>query len=203
MLTLNHLVTSGTFSLDGCTWTWTTTSGCSATTPNAWLSTPRTTRTRSWPLSQRWVIANLRTHAHYDHIDAAAALAEVTARRSAHPADREPGSDLPRPGPDRDLADGQTIAIAGAELTVLHTPGHSRGAVCFDLPDQGRLFSGDTLFAGRGATVVPFPTSARSSARSAIGRWSLMRTRSSTPATGRTPPSVPSGPTWGMDRRGH
>jgi len=31
---------------------------------------------------------------------------------------------------------------------VLHTPGHSRGAVCFHLPDQGWLFSGDTLFAG-------------------------------------------------------
>jgi glyoxylase-like metal-dependent hydrolase (beta-lactamase superfamily II) len=40
---------------------------------------------------------------------------------------------------------------------VLHTPGHSRGAVCFHLPDQGWLFSGDTLFAGGpGATGRSF-----------------------------------------------
>jgi len=56
-----------------------------------------------------------------------------------------------------DLADGQVITVAGADLTVLHTPGHSRGAVCFHLPDQGWLFSGDTLFAGGpGATGRSF-----------------------------------------------
>jgi glyoxylase-like metal-dependent hydrolase (beta-lactamase superfamily II) len=49
------------------------------------------------------------------------------------------------------------ITVAGADLTVLHTPGHSRGAVCFHLPDQGWLFSGDTLFAGGpGATGRSF-----------------------------------------------
>jgi glyoxylase-like metal-dependent hydrolase (beta-lactamase superfamily II) len=53
-------------------------------------------------------------------------------------------------------------------LTVLHTPGHSRGAVCFHLPDQGLLFSGDTLFAGGpGATGRSFSAPARSSTRSA------------------------------------
>jgi glyoxylase-like metal-dependent hydrolase (beta-lactamase superfamily II) len=47
--------------------------------------------------------------------------------------------------------------VAGADVTVLHTPGHSRGAVCFHLPDQGWLFSGDTLFAGGpGATGRSF-----------------------------------------------
>jgi glyoxylase-like metal-dependent hydrolase (beta-lactamase superfamily II) len=59
--------------------------------------------------------------------------------------------------PGRDLADGQKISVAGAELTVLHTPGHSRGAVCFHLPEQGWLFSGDTLFSGGpGATGRSF-----------------------------------------------
>ncbi len=59
--------------------------------------------------------------------------------------------------PDRELADGQKITVAGAELTVLHTPGHSRRAVCFHLPEQGWLFSGDTLFSGGpGATGRSF-----------------------------------------------
>src|SRR5215469_1397454 len=48
-----------------------------------------------------------------------------------HPADRELWDQAyPDRAPDRDLADGQRISVAGAELTVLHTPGHSRGAVC-------------------------------------------------------------------------
>jgi glyoxylase-like metal-dependent hydrolase (beta-lactamase superfamily II) len=75
-----------------------------------------------------------------------------------HPADRELWDmTYPERAPDRDLSDGQTITVAGADLTVLHTPGHSRGAVCFHLPGQGWLFSGDTLFAGGpGATGRSF-----------------------------------------------
>jgi glyoxylase-like metal-dependent hydrolase (beta-lactamase superfamily II) len=75
-----------------------------------------------------------------------------------HPADQELW-DLTYPGwvPDRELAAGQKITVAGAELRVLHTPGHSRGAVCFHLPGQGWLFSGDTLFSGGpGATGRSF-----------------------------------------------
>jgi glyoxylase-like metal-dependent hydrolase (beta-lactamase superfamily II) len=51
---------------------------------------------------------------------------------------------MPRP-----LADGQEIA----GLTVIHTPGHSPGAVCFRAPELGCVFTGDTLFqGGPGAT---------------------------------------------------
>ena len=99
------------------------------------------------------------THAHDDHVDAAAALAEATrAPIWLHPADRELWDrTYPDRAPDRDLADGQVITVAGADITVLHTPGHSHGAVCFHLPDQRWLFSGDTLFAGGlGATGRSF-----------------------------------------------
>ncbi len=52
--------------------------------------------------------------------------------------------------------------MAGAELTVLHTPGHAPGAVCFYLPSQGVLFTGDTLFPGgpgaTGRSFSDFPT---------------------------------------------
>ena len=160
MLTLNHLVTSGTFSLDGGTWD---------VDNNVWvlgddaecvvIDAPHDAGAIAAAVGPRRLTAILCTHAHDDHIDAAAALAEATdAPIWLHPADRELWDQTyPGRAPDRDLADGQVITVAGADLTVLHTPGHSRGAVCFHLPDQGWLFSGDTLFAGGpGATGRSF-----------------------------------------------
>jgi glyoxylase-like metal-dependent hydrolase (beta-lactamase superfamily II) len=64
--------------------------------------------------------------------------------------------------PDEHLADGQVIEAAGADLTVLHTPGHAPGAVC--LYDRGlaAVFTGDTLFQGgpgaTGRSYSHFPT---------------------------------------------
>ena len=55
--------------------------------------------------------------------------------------------------PDGELADGQVITVAGTEVRVLHTPGHSPGACCFHVPALGVVFTGDTLFqGGPGAT---------------------------------------------------
>ena len=160
MLTVNHLVTSGTFSLDGGTWD---------VDNNVWvlgddaecvvIDAPHDADAILSAVGPRQLTAILCTHAHDDHIDAAAALAEATrAPIWLHPADRELWDQTyPDRAPDRDLADGQTITVAGADLTVLHTPGHSRGAVCFHLPGQRWLFSGDTLFAGGpGATGRSF-----------------------------------------------
>ena len=57
------------------------------------------------------------------------------------------------PSWDVDLADGQTLTIGGAAVTVLHTPGHAPGAVCLYVHDLGCVFTGDTLFeGGPGAT---------------------------------------------------
>ena len=59
--------------------------------------------------------------------------------------------------PDGELADGQEIEVAGTTLTVLHTPGHAPGAVCFYAPDLATVFTGDTLFnGGPGATGRSF-----------------------------------------------
>ena len=41
---------------------------------------------------------------------------------------------------------GQVLALAGMEIAVLHTPGHSRGGVCYILPENQGMFCGDTLF---------------------------------------------------------
>jgi glyoxylase-like metal-dependent hydrolase (beta-lactamase superfamily II) len=50
--------------------------------------------------------------------------------------------------PAVELAEGGRIRFGEIRLDVLHTPGHTAGSVCLLSPDDGRLFSGDTLFAG-------------------------------------------------------
>ncbi|MFY9931597.1 MAG: MBL fold metallo-hydrolase [Streptosporangiaceae bacterium] len=157
---LDHLVTSGTFSLDGGTW---------EVDNNVWIigdeaecaviDAPHDAAAIQAAVGSRRLAAILCTHAHDDHIDAAAALASaIGAPVWLHPADRELWDQTyPDRAPDKDLADGQQISVGGVQLTVLHTPGHSRGAVSFHLPGQGMLFSGDTLFAGGpGATGRSF-----------------------------------------------
>ena len=56
--------------------------------------------------------------------------------------------------PSVPLADGDEISVGGSQIAVLHTPGHSKGGVCF-VTDAG-VFCGDTIFAGSvGRTDFP------------------------------------------------
>ena len=92
------------------------------------------------------VVAILETHNHPDHTAALPALVEaVGARVLAHPDD-------PMPVESEPLAGGETMPVGRAELSVLHTPGHTAGSLCFVLRSPGeeapRLFTGDTLFPG-------------------------------------------------------
>ncbi|MFI8995132.1 MBL fold metallo-hydrolase [Streptomyces sp. NPDC053542] len=162
---IDHLVTSGTFSLDGGTW---------EVDNNVWIvgddeeavviDAAHDADAILAALGERRLRAVLCTHAHDDHIDAAPALASRTgAMIHLHPDDL-PLWKLTHPGspPDRELTDGQVLTIAGTDLTVLHTPGHAPGAVCFHAPDLGVVFSGDTLFQGgpgaTGRSFSDFPT---------------------------------------------
>jgi glyoxylase-like metal-dependent hydrolase (beta-lactamase superfamily II) len=62
----------------------------------------------------------------------------------------------PCPPPERLLADGETVSIAGLELEVLHTPGHTPGGVCFLHAPTRTALVGDTIFAGSvGRTDLP------------------------------------------------
>ncbi len=106
----------------------------------------------------RRVTAIALTHGHNDHIGAAVALRDlVDAPILLHPADRMLWDVVhPDASPDRDLAEGDVLSVAGTDLAVLHTPGHSPGCVCFH-DATGHLFSGDTLFCGGpGATGRSF-----------------------------------------------
>lgn len=97
----------------------------------------------------------LLTHGHPDHVSGVPAIKAAHGCPAAiHPDDREqllalhflPG--VPAETPDvvceDELSDGQVISWQELDIGVLHTPGHTRGSVCFMVgPD---LLAGDTLF---------------------------------------------------------
>jgi len=100
----------------------------------------------------------LNTHGHPDHVFDNAQLQEETrARIAIHAADvyrldpaSRPSSQLEAPESVADdlIAEGALAYVRDIALQALHTPGHTEGSVCFYLPNEGVLFSGDLLFAG-------------------------------------------------------
>jgi hydroxyacylglutathione hydrolase len=93
----------------------------------------------------------LMTHSHMDHTGALAQLkSALNVPIAAHAAD---ATRLPM-APDKLLADGEAIAFGNIHLSVIHTPGHTPGSLCFYT--EGYLISGDTLFPdGPGKTGSP------------------------------------------------
>jgi len=54
------------------------------------------------------------------------------------------------------LEDGQLIQVGNLKASIIHTPGHTPGGVCFYFEKEHILFSGDTLFQGSiGRTDLP------------------------------------------------
>ena len=85
----------------------------------------------------------LLTHSHMDHIGALSELKlHLKVPVAAHPLEVDR---LASP-PEIALGDGDTVSFGDIELKVLHTPGHTRGSLCF-LTDK-YLLSGDTIFPG-------------------------------------------------------
>ncbi|MDX3311020.1 MBL fold metallo-hydrolase [Streptomyces sp. NPDC054884] len=164
-VTIERLVTSGTFALDGGVWD---------VDNNVWIvgdaeeavviDAAHDAEAIADALGGRTLRAIVCTHAHNDHIDAAPALADRTGALILLHGDDLPlwKQTHPARSPDGELVDGQVITVGGVELTVLHTPGHAPGAVCLHAPALGALFSGDTLFAGgpgaTGRSYSDFPT---------------------------------------------
>ena len=85
----------------------------------------------------------LMTHNHMDHTGALEKLkTDLKVPIAAHPAE---ASGFPVV-PDMELKDQDTVAVGRLSFTVIHTPGHTPGSICF-LYDK-YLISGDTLFPG-------------------------------------------------------
>ena len=163
---IDKLVTSGTFSLDGADFD---------VDNNVWLigddsevfvvdAAHDAAAIRS-AIGDRRLLGVISTHGHNDHINAAVDVAgsgDPAAPIYLHPDDRMLWDVVNPQIVPEPLSDGQTFAVAGLTLTVLHTPGHSPGAVCLAVPELDTLLSGDTLFCGgpgaTGRSFSSFPT---------------------------------------------
>ena len=112
----------------------------------------------------------LLTHTHFDHVGAVAPVARATGAEVWVPelekmvlADIMSYVPWPGFGPfesydaEHTLSGGERLELAGFEIDVLFTPGHSPGHVSFHIPDEAAVFSGDVLFQGSiGRTDLPF-----------------------------------------------
>jgi glyoxylase-like metal-dependent hydrolase (beta-lactamase superfamily II) len=111
----------------------------------------------------------LLTHTHFDHIGAVAPVASATGAEVWVPelerfvlADINSFVPWPGFGPfesydaEHTLTGGERLELAGLEIDVISTPGHSPGHVTFSIPDERAVFSGDVLFQGSvGRTDLP------------------------------------------------
>ncbi|MFA5675929.1 MAG: MBL fold metallo-hydrolase [Christensenellales bacterium] len=109
----------------------------------------------------------LLTHGHFDHIGAVADIKEKTgAKVCIHSRDKSmlesdrdnlaliAGASIKKINADVIFQGGETVNAAGIDVSVVHTPGHSGGSVCYAAGEN--LFTGDTLFCGSvGRTDFP------------------------------------------------
>ena len=111
----------------------------------------------------------INTHGHFDHIMGAAFVAEKwNIPMYLHPLDKGQleraqqycqmfGYNIATPPTDTiDLNEGEPVKFGNSELQVIHTPGHTRGGVCFYSIPNKFIITGDSLFAGSiGRTDLP------------------------------------------------
>jgi glyoxylase-like metal-dependent hydrolase (beta-lactamase superfamily II) len=101
---------------------------------------------RGWRRPERIVL----THRHRDHLGGVPAL---SGRFPGIAVSKMIWKDDGLPAGIRDLRDGETVAGDGATLIPVHTPGHASDHLCYWMPEEQALFSGDLILAGSTAVI--------------------------------------------------
>ena len=114
----------------------------------------------------------LLTHHHYDHVGAVEQIrAEFDCPVYLHRRDWDRyGKQV-----DVSLEDGDRLSLDGEDLTVVHTPGHTGGSVCFYAEKSRAVFTGDTIFnvdLGRTDLEDGSPEEMEDSILNRVDRWS-------------------------------
>jgi len=127
----------------------------------------------------------IATHGHFDHIMAAYALTmnyripfcihgddlflvdrmEPTARHYLGYKEIDP-----KPAVDNQISEGQIFMIGNAPVIVCHTPGHTPGSVCLEIPQNNTLLSGDTIFASGAVGRTDYAYGSPAALKRSIGR---------------------------------
>lgn len=89
------------------------------------------------------VTSVLETHGHWDHVGAVEQVREAGIDVWVHSGDA-----TMLPSYDHLIKDDSVHRVGDLRLRCIHTPGHTRGSVCFALENTPVLFTGDTLFPG-------------------------------------------------------
>ena len=164
MAPIDHVITHGTFELDGGVW---------EVDNNIWIvgddrevvviDAAHDAAPITEAVAGRNVVAVLCTHGHNDHVTVAPQLGRaLDAPVLLHPAD-EMLWRMTHPDEDfRALQADAVYKVGGLTLRAIHTPGHSPGSTCLFAPELDAVFSGDTLFRGgpgaTGRSYSDFPT---------------------------------------------
>ena len=91
-----------------------------------------------------WEITHvLTTHHHTDHVEGNLALKEQYGCEIIGPINEA----VAIPGLDKAVGDGDSFEFAGHAVSVIETPGHTAGHICYHFADDKLLFAADTLFA--------------------------------------------------------
>jgi len=105
--------------------------------------------------------AILLTHTHFDHVGAVAPVAKATGAEVWVPELEKPvladiNAYVPWPGfgpfeswdAEHTVTGGERLSLAGFDIDVVFTPGHSPGHVTYSIAGESAIFSGDVLFQG-------------------------------------------------------